>query len=68
MKRKVYENGSISTCNEMRAFFAMIRGLFPEIDSFISIHENELVNERICNNECYSIKFGAKKTIVYLNG
>jgi len=67
MKRKVYETGSISTCNEMKSFFVMIRKLFPEIDAFISLHEHELVNERICCNECYSVSFGTKKTIVYLN-
>lgn len=55
MKRKVYETGSVSTLHEMKSFFAMIRGLFPVIDTFIGTHENELVNERICCNECYLI-------------
>ncbi|MEY8518747.1 hypothetical protein AALC25_17980 [Lachnospiraceae bacterium 29-84] len=65
MKRKIYETGSILTLYEMKTFFTRIRELFPEIDAFIKT--NELVNERICNNECYSIKFGTRKTIVYLN-
>ncbi len=65
MKRKVYETGRISTLHDMNAFFTMIRKLFPEIDAFIKA--NELVNERICNNECYSVSFGTRKTIVYLN-
>lgn len=64
MKRKVYETDSVSTRHEMKSFFAMIRKLFPEIDAFIKT--NELVNERICNNECYSIRFGTRKTILYL--
>ncbi len=41
MKRKVYETGSVSTLHEMKSFFAMICGLFPEIDAFIGSHENE---------------------------
>ncbi len=64
MKRKVYETGEVATLQEMKSFFNMIRELFPEIDAFIKA--NELVNERICNNECYSISFDARKTIVYL--
>lgn len=67
MKEKVYETGSISTLHEMKSFFAMIRKLYPEIDSFIGVHGNELVNERICCNECYSIRFGTRKTVLYLN-
>lgn len=67
MKRKVYETDSISTLQEMNVFFTMIRELFPVIDAFICKHGNELVNERICCNECYSISFGTRKTIVYLN-
>ena len=43
----------------------MIRELFPEIDMFISTHGNELINERICNNECYFVPFG-RKTVLYL--
>lgn len=35
MKRKVYETGRISTLQEMKAFFTIIRGLFPVIDAFI---------------------------------
>lgn len=66
MKRKVYEIGSVSTLHEIRSFFAMIRELFPEIDVFICTHENELINERICCNECYAISFGTRKTILYL--
>lgn len=66
MGRKVYETGRVSTLREMQAFFTMIRELFPVIDVFICTHGNELVNERICNNECYIIKFGTKKTVVYL--
>lgn len=38
MKRKVYETDSVSTQHEMKSFFAMIRGLFPEIDAFIGSH------------------------------
>lgn len=67
-KVKVYETGSVSTLYEMKSFFTMVRELFPVIDAFISTHENELVNQRICNNECYSIKFCTRKTVVYLNG
>ena len=63
--KKIYETGSISTLQEMKVFFVMIRELFPEIDAFIKA--NELVNERICNNECFSVSFGTRKTIVYLN-
>ena len=66
MKRKVYETGSVSTLHEMKSFFAMIRKLFPVIDAFISTHENELVNSAIADNECCSIKFGTRKTILYL--
>ncbi len=66
MKRKVYEANSISTLHEMKLFFAMIRELFPVIDAFICTHEQELVNERICCNECYSIRFGTRKTVLYL--
>ncbi len=66
MKRKVYEYGSVSTWHEMKSFFAMIRGLFPVIDTFIGTHENELVNSFITDNECYSITFGTRKTVVYL--
>lgn len=65
MKRKVYEASKVSTLHEMKLFFITIRELFPEVDKFIS--SNELVNERICNNECYSISFGKRKTILYLN-
>lgn len=65
MKQKIYETGNVSTLHEMKLFFTMIRELFPEIDAFIKA--NELVNERICNNECYSVSFGTRKTIVYLN-
>lgn len=64
MKRKVYETGSVSTLHEMKSFFMLIRELFPVIDVFISTHE--LINERISNNECYSILFGTKKTVLYL--
>lgn len=64
MKRKVYETGSISTLYEMNSFFAMIRELFPVIDSFISTHE--MVNSSIVENECYSIRFGTKKTVLHL--
>lgn len=64
MKRKIYETGSISTLQEMKSFFAMIRGLFPVIDEFISMHE--LVNGDITDNEYYSISFGARKTVLYL--
>lgn len=63
--KKIYETGSVSTLHEMRSFFTMIRELFPVIDTFIA--SNELVNEKICYNECYSISFGTEKTIVYLN-
>ena len=63
--KKIYETGSISTLQEMKVFFTTIRELFPEIDAFIKA--NELVNERICNNECFSVSFGTRKTIVYLN-
>lgn len=63
--KKIYETGSISTLHEMKTFFTLIQNLFPEIDAFIKA--NELVNERICNNECYSVSFGMRKTIVYLN-
>ena len=65
MKRKVYVTSSVSTLQEMKSFFTRIRELFPEIDAFIKA--NELVNERICNNDCYSVSFGTRKTIVYLN-
>lgn len=65
-KVKVYETGSVSSLYEMKSFFTAIRELFPVIDTFISTHKNELVNERICCNECYSISFGARKTVVYL--
>ncbi len=64
MKRKIYETGSISTLYEMKSFFAMIRELFPVIDAFISTHE--MVNSFIAENECYSIKFGARKTVLFL--
>lgn len=66
MKRKVYETGSVSTLHEMKSFFATVRELFPVIDVFISLHGNELVNERICRNECYFIRFGIKKTVLFL--
>ncbi len=66
MKRKVYEAGSVSTQHEMKSFFATIRKLFPVIDAFISTHENELVNSVITDNECYSIRFGTRKTVLYL--
>ncbi len=46
-RRKVYETGSISTLYEMKSFFIMIRGLFPEIDVFISTQGNELINSAI---------------------
>lgn len=65
MKRKIYVTSSVSSLQEMKSFFIRIRELFPEIDAFIKA--NELVNETICNNECYSISFSARKTIVYLN-
>lgn len=64
MKRKVYETGRISTLQEMKAFFAMIRELFPEIDVFIGSHE--LINEKIFNNECYSIVITRRKTRLYI--
>ncbi|RKJ59919.1 hypothetical protein D7Y06_25170 [Roseburia sp. 1XD42-69] len=62
--KKVYETGSISTLHEMNSFFVMIRGLFPVIDAFINTHE--MVNSSIVENECYSIRFGTKKTVLYL--
>ncbi len=64
--KKIYETGSVSTLYEMKSFFTMVRELFPVIDAFISLHEHELINEKICCNKCYSIKFGAKKTVLYL--
>ncbi len=64
MKRKVYETGSISTLQEMKSFFTLIRGLFPVIDQFISTHE--LINSAITDNECYFVSFGGKKTVLYL--
>lgn len=65
MKRKIYETGNVSTLQEMKLFFTTIRELFPEIDVFIGSHE--LVNERICNNECYFVSFGMRKTVLYIN-
>ena len=62
--KKVYETGRISTLHEMNSFFVMIRGLFPVIDAFINTHE--MVNSSIVENECYSIRFGTKKTVLYL--
>lgn len=62
--KKVYETGSVSTVHEMKSFFAMIRGLFPVIDTFISTHE--MVNSVITDNECYSVSFGTRKTVLYL--
>lgn len=59
MKRKVFETGSVSTLQEMKAFFTIIRGLFPVIDAFIGSHE--LINNTISDNECYSIRFGTRK-------
>lgn len=64
MKRKVYETGRISTLHEMKSFFISIRELFPAIDAFIGSHE--LINNTISDNECYIIRFGVRKTIVYL--
>ena len=64
MKRKVYETGSISTLHEMKSFFTTIRELFPEIDAFIGSHE--LINNTISDNQCYLIKFGTRKTDLYL--
>ena len=64
MKRKVYETGSISTLHEMKSFFTTIRELFPEIDAFIGSHE--LINNTISDNQCYLIKFGTRKTVLYL--
>ena len=64
MKRKVYETGSVSTLHEMQIFFAVIRELFPVIDIFICTHE--MVNSAITDNECYSIRFGTRKTVLYL--
>lgn len=64
MKRKVYEAGSVSTLHEMKLFFVTIREIFPEIDVFISTHE--MVNSSITDNECYSIRFGTRKTVLYL--
>ena len=66
--KKVYVTGSVSTCYEMKLFFTRVRELFPVIDDFICAQGNELVNEKICHNECYSIRFGRRKTFVYLNG
>ena len=64
MKRKVYETGSISTLHEMKSFFTTIRELFPDIDAFIGSHE--LINNTISDNQCYLIKFGTRKTVLYL--
>lgn len=64
-KQKVYETGRVSTVNEIEAFFVLIRELFPEINSFINTHE--LINGEIFNNECFSIVFGRRKTVLYLN-
>ena len=64
MKRKVYETGSISTLHEMKSFFTTIRELFPEMDAFIGSHE--LINNTISDNQCYLIKFGTRKTVLYL--
>ncbi|MDE7311115.1 MAG: hypothetical protein K2N87_05760 [Eubacterium sp.] len=64
MKRKVYETGSVSTLHEMKSFFAMIRELFPEINTFISTHE--MVNSSIADNECYTVSFSTKKTVLFL--
>ena len=64
MKRKVYETGSISTLHEMKSFFTTIRELFPEIDAFIGSHK--LINNTISDNQCYLIKFGTRKTVLYL--
>ena len=63
MKTKVYETSNISTLYEMKAFFTLIREMFPVIDQFISSHE--LINGAITDNDCYSISFG-KKTVLYL--
>lgn len=64
MKRKVYETDSVSTLHEMKSFFAMIREMFHEIDVFMGSHE--LINSAITDNECYSIRFGTRKTVLYL--
>lgn len=64
MKRKVYETDSVSTLQEMKSFFTMIRKLFPVIDEFISTHE--LINSMITDNECYSVLFETRKTVLYL--
>lgn len=64
MKRKVYETGNVSTWHEMKSFFTTIRELFPVIDTFIGAHE--LINSAITDNECYSVKFGTRKTVLYL--
>ncbi len=64
MKRKVCETGRISTLQETKAFFVLIRGLFSEIDAFIGSHE--LINEKIFNNECYSIVITRRKTKLYI--
>lgn len=64
--KKIYETDSISTLHEMKSFFISIRELFPVIDAFISLHEHELINEKICCNEYYSIRFGTRKTVLYL--
>ena len=64
MKRKVYVTSSVSTLQEMKSFFTTIRELFPEIDAFIGSHE--LINNTISDNQCYLIKFGTRKTVLYL--
>lgn len=64
MKRKVYETGNVSTLHEMKSFFTTIRKLFPVIDVFISSHE--MINSVITDNECYSVSFGTRKTVLYL--
>ncbi len=64
--KKIYETDSISTLYEMKSFFASIRELFPVIDAFISMYENVLINSTITDNECYSIRFGTRKTVLYL--
>ena len=65
MKRKVYETGRVSTLQEMKLFFTVICNKFPEIDEFLK--SNILINERICNNECYSVVFDRRKTVLYLH-
>lgn len=65
MKKAVIITGKVNGYEAVNALLNKAWNEIPEIGEFLNNHI--LKNGQIFNNDCYSIEFGTKQTIVYLN-